>query len=47
MLELRDRYDADKTSLGIVRPQRVLDIEVEPADREWKPAPNSEMILWR
>jgi hypothetical protein len=47
VLELRDGYDAQKISLGIVRPQRVLDIEVEPADREWKPVPNSEMILWR
>lgn len=30
-------YDQDKTSLGIVRPSRVLDIEIRPADPEWKP----------
>jgi hypothetical protein len=35
--QLREQYDIDKTSLGIVRPTRILDLTVEPADREWKP----------
>lgn len=36
-LQLQDFFELDKTSLGIVRPQRVLDVKVEPAEREWKP----------
>lgn len=35
--ELQSLYEQDRTSLGIVRPKRVLDIEVTPTDREWKP----------
>jgi hypothetical protein len=35
--QLRQLYDQDRTSLGIVRPKRVLDLIVEKADREWKP----------
>lgn len=35
--QLRERYESDRTSLGIVRPTRVLDVEIEPADPEWKP----------
>lgn len=35
--KLKELYAADKTSLGIVRPTRVLDLEVRAADREWKP----------
>ncbi len=35
--ELRALHDADRTSPGIVRPARVLDLEIEPADPEWKP----------
>ena len=34
---LTDQHQADKTSLGIVRPHKVLDVEFVPADREWKP----------
>lgn len=34
--ELKQRYDEDRTSLGVVRPHRVLDLEVRPADPEWK-----------
>ncbi len=30
-------YDDDKTSLGVVRPKRVLDLTVEAADPGWKP----------
>ena len=35
--ELKGRHRADKTSLGIVRPTRILDLKVEPAEAEWKP----------
>ncbi len=35
--ELRRLYEQDKTSLGIVRPTRILDMKVEEVEREWKP----------
>ncbi len=35
--ELQALYERDRTSLGIVRPSRVLDLVIEPADPEWKP----------
>ncbi|MBX3729518.1 MAG: hypothetical protein KF858_10070 [Candidatus Sumerlaeia bacterium] len=35
--QLKQLYDRDRTSLGIVRPTEVLDIDVRPADPEWKP----------
>lgn len=36
--ELKSLYDTDQTSLGIVRPRRVLDLEVRRAnDPDWKP----------
>ncbi|MBL8148045.1 MAG: hypothetical protein JNL34_16835 [Anaerolineae bacterium] len=35
--ELRGLYNADGTSLGIVRPTRILDLKIEDANREWKP----------
>ena len=35
--ELVRAHEADKTSLGIVRPKRVLDLEIRPASEEWKP----------
>lgn len=35
--ELKAQFESDKTSLGIVRPKRVLEIKVEETDREWKP----------
>lgn len=35
--ELESLYNADKTSLGIVKPTRILDVKIEKADREWKP----------
>ena len=37
LLELKDRYEQDKVSLGIVRPVEVLGRTIETADREWKP----------
>ena len=37
LLELKALYDENRTSLGIVRPARVLDVEVEESEREWKP----------
>jgi len=35
--QYRELYKQDKTSLGIVRPTRILDMVIEEADREWKP----------
>jgi len=35
--QLRSAYDDDRTSLGIVRPTRVLDLVIESAEPEWKP----------
>ncbi|XZE20343.1 hypothetical protein SH449x_000211 [Pirellulaceae bacterium SH449] len=36
-LQLAEQYTRDKTSLGIVRPTRILDLEIRAADKEWKP----------
>lgn len=33
--ELKQLYDTDRTSLGIVRPSRVLDLKIQPEDEEW------------
>jgi len=35
--ELEALYEKEKVSLGIVRPTEILDLKVEPAEREWKP----------
>lgn len=35
--QLFSLHDTDKTSLGVVRPSRVLDMEIRPAPPEWKP----------
>jgi len=35
--ELKSLYEEDKTSLGVVRPSRVLDVKIEDTAREWKP----------
>ena len=35
--ELKRLYEVDKTSLGLVKPKRVLDLIIEPAEPEWKP----------
>ena len=34
--ELEKLYKVDKTSLGIVKPTKVIDVTVEPDKREWK-----------
>ncbi len=34
---LQSMYETDHVSLGIVRPTRVLDLEIREADPEWKP----------
>ncbi|QDV42790.1 hypothetical protein Enr13x_26400 [Stieleria neptunia] len=39
----------DKTSLGVVRPTKVIDLEIRPAEEEWKPkwqALFSQMLLF-
>lgn len=35
--QLRGAYERDRTSLGIVRPTRVLDLKIDAVDAEWKP----------
>ena len=35
--ELKVLYDKERVSLGIVRPKRVIDLKIEPADPKWKP----------
>lgn len=35
--QLMQMYDQDKTSLGVVRPTRVLDLKIQKADEEWNP----------
>jgi hypothetical protein len=35
--QLRGLYESARVSIGIVRPTEMLDLEVEPADPEWKP----------
>ena len=35
--KLRTLYEEDKTSLGIVRPIRIIDLKIEDSDQEWKP----------
>jgi len=35
--EWKSQWEVDKTSLGIVRPTRVIDLEIRPAKEEWKP----------
>ena len=35
--QLRGLYEKDKTSLGITRPQKVLDLKVERITGDWKP----------
>ena len=36
--QLQNLFESDKTSLGIVRPTKVHDLEIRPSDRNWKPA---------
>ena len=35
--QLRELYNVDRTSLGIVKPSKVLDLKVEKVEHEWKP----------
>jgi hypothetical protein len=35
--QLRELYEQDRTSLGVVRPKRVIDVNIENIDTEWKP----------
>lgn len=35
LTELKRLYDSDRVSLGVVRPQRILDLKVEPDDEDW------------
>lgn len=35
--QLQQSYEHDKTSLGVVKPSRILDIKVSSAERDWKP----------
>lgn len=37
MEELHDRQSQDRTSLGIVRPKRIFDLEIAADDPSWKP----------
>lgn len=36
--EFKNLYNQDQTSLGVVRPTRVLDLTIEKSDPDWKPA---------
>lgn len=35
--QLKSLYVSERMSLGIVKPTKVLDLKIEPADPEWKP----------
>jgi hypothetical protein len=35
--QLEQLYERERISLGVVRPKLVLDMEIEPADKVWKP----------
>jgi hypothetical protein len=35
--QLEEAYSIDKTSLGIVRPSKIIDLEIRDADSDWKP----------
>ena len=37
MEALYDLQQADRTSLGVIRPKRFLDLEISPDDAQWKP----------
>jgi hypothetical protein len=36
-INLEALYETDRTSLGIVTPSEILELAIEPAQREWKP----------
>lgn len=35
--QLEQKYEEDMTSLGVVKPTRILDLEIVPAEDEWSP----------
>jgi len=35
--QLKERYETEKESLGIVRPSKIIDLEIRDADADWKP----------
>lgn len=35
--QLWELHDSERASLGIVRPNRVIDLKIEPAEPDWKP----------
>lgn len=35
--QLQSLHDSERVSLGIVRPARVLDLKIEPAETDWRP----------
>lgn len=35
--EWKALYDQEKISLGVIRPKRVLDVQIRPAEPDWKP----------
>lgn len=37
VLQLRELYEQEKVSLGVVRPSEVIDLKIEPVDKDWKP----------
>lgn len=36
-LQLKALYESNRTSLGVVKPTEILDLKIEPAERDWKP----------
>ena len=41
--QLREQWDADRTSLGIIRPVEVLDLEVKQGEKNWAPKHEARM----
>lgn len=35
--ELKAQFDSDRVSVGIVRPTKVVELVIEPANKDWKP----------
>lgn len=35
--QLKSLYDSERISLGLVKPTKVIDLKIEPADPDWKP----------
>lgn len=45
--QLKTLYETNQTSLGIVRPTRVLDLIIEPDEPEWKPRWQAHLSQFR